>query len=581
MIGLARTAQLAGWALTGFKFRSENEFDTQFGYVRPTSLSLPAANGWVGPNNDGSNYWQNFTFDNTNIGDGYYSAVATTCRFPRAENVNFTEEFGDYYVNQLTEPDVTYYAPAYTIVEYDPNLGEDRPQILTLHTKLGASDDSNDPFFTFNPDFGGFDWIETNTRWNTLADRWITILMCIGEQKTDFAGWDGFEEDFWFETNYGRLAFIDTYSGELIDTFDFAYEPFITDFRSTFSDFTFKYIRGSQASGEDLYTSEGFDGALDIQIRDLSQNQNIENPGEFKTAAHWAAAGNSFDPLANFNGVPIWKYFIGPYFPGEVAGVKAWSNIVVTDEDTAETGFVKLESLRECRIQPTVAGEREWLRNNDSQLTAPFTTFPIPAPEDGLLAYYDTRFDAGYTGSGTNLIDISGNGNDATINGAFSYDNKSITLLNTSTDSDENDSHLQLPNLENIKTILMRFKVEDVVAPGIGRYLLDARLGLSAGWIAKLSTQSPPYAGSGWDNALMSINGQNKEAFDFDTMESPALDDYITFALINDGSFSDDLTLFARHTGDREGHYATVRSIFVYDRELSQTEIQNIHKAIK
>lgn len=567
MIGLARTAQLAGWSLTGFSFRSTDGFTSDVDFFVPPSSSILATNDWRGPDPYGFNDINNpetypdYTFDNTGLTSAYAYAMASIFKVPKSSEIVFDNDgFGfNYVASPESTNQFAFWQPVNFELNYDPSL-DPTPIKTHLSTKIGEQNG----FFSIFFDLGGSVPIETDVSWDDIADRWISMIVTYTKDPDN-------DYDSFTNTDFGpvaiKIVIVDFYTGEIIENVERRADPFSDVFTNDYSNFTFKYVQDNVA--RQIYDSQNFNASVGLHIEDLSNNSNV-NAEDFKVAAHWACAGETFDPFGTTNGVENYKYFTSTKIPEFVGGARAWVNMNIK-ETTSGSGDVNLFEMRACRITNTVE-PKKFVEVNDTTVTTPFLKFPIPAPELGLLAYYDTRFDAGYTGTGTNLIDISGNSNDATINGAFNYDNNAITLLNDSASVGSNNSYIQLPSLSNFKTIVMRFKTESTI--GDPRYLLDAREGFSGGYIYDNDV------GPAWDGGLLYIDGGSSQSISFNQIESAALEGYTTIALIAPTAATDDITFFARVSGN-EGYHATVRSIFVYDRELSQTEIQNIHKAIK
>ena len=195
-----------------------------------------------------------------------------------------------------------------------------------------------------------------------------------------------------------------------------------------------------------------------------------------------------------------------------------------------------------------------------------------PILQDGLIAFLDPANSISYKPGRvtmTNLVDYS----TANLNGTYSDDKegqaRTIRLSNTSSNKDNNVSHIQLQSLTNITTVSLWYYQHSNTTT---RYLLDTRTGGSGGWIY----QAGP--GTNWSSGTLYKNGGNSESILWANIET--LNQWQNITVIANNPMTDDMNLFSRYT-DNEALDVTFGLALVYNRVLSQSENTYNYNVVK
>jgi hypothetical protein len=191
---------------------------------------------------------------------------------------------------------------------------------------------------------------------------------------------------------------------------------------------------------------------------------------------------------------------------------------------------------------------------------------------DGLVLMLDAGNEKSYPGTGTTLSDLSGNGNDGSLNGTYSYSSGTIRLSNTSTNNGLNISFIQLPTISAITTVCLWYRVERNMG-STARYLLDMRTGGAGGWIYSGST------GSNWSSGTAYVNNGSSASIVWSNIEVSFNQWQFTTVIANSPA-TDDMNLFSRYT-DNEGYDVTFGSACIYNRVLTADEISQNFKATR
>jgi len=172
----------------------------------------------------------------------------------------------------------------------------------------------------------------------------------------------------------------------------------------------------------------------------------------------------------------------------------------------------------------------------------------------GLAAYYPLK---------GNTLDASGNHLHGIVNAAtptcdyFGKPNGAYLF-------DGVRNYFQVPKINNARSISMWIKIPD---SQIGwHYLLDAREGLSDGWI------NIGNCGSDWQKIF--VNGVKQEIWDY---ESIPVGEWTHLYFEASTNFSDDITFMARFTKN-ECLAGSITEIRIYNRALCDAEIQELYQ---
>jgi hypothetical protein len=185
---------------------------------------------------------------------------------------------------------------------------------------------------------------------------------------------------------------------------------------------------------------------------------------------------------------------------------------------------------------------------------------------DSLILCVDPDNIRSYPGTGSSILNLV-DGTSQTLNGTFSKPSLGIRLTNNTGNNFTNVSRLNINSYSSIRTISLWVNIID---NAVTRYVLDARNGLTNGWVYNASV------GAAWPT--MSINGQNKIAANVTDSLSAGAWKFLTYEA--SGNFTDDVNMFSRFSNN-EGLDCTFGQILFYNRVLSNLEISKNFNATK
>lgn len=268
---------------------------------------------------------EDFCFDADGVNDQSKCVVVIKFKIPKKEQINFTKETGDsnFYINKENEPNISYYSPAYFIINHKNS--DLQQKLLSMHFKLGVNNLLDDAKLVFLTEFGSFDWINTNIRWNDLTANSITAIVCLSHNQNDFHRHTSDKKMNWKKTLYGRYCILESETKRLIHTDDFVTEQFLTNLTSDFSKYIF-LPKTKQSCAFPDYSLALFE----FQIRNLGEYTGLQpHSKEFDTKQYWCSLGETFDPLMTVNGEPKWKIFLESSWPEKIDNVRAWFNVSI------------------------------------------------------------------------------------------------------------------------------------------------------------------------------------------------------------------------------------------------------------
>ena len=187
---------------------------------------------------------------------------------------------------------------------------------------------------------------------------------------------------------------------------------------------------------------------------------------------------------------------------------------------------------------------------------------------DGLVLYLDMANSKSYSGSGSSITDLSGNGVTAT---AANFTN--ITTPYTGLRMVDDTGRINLSTIANITTVELWF-YQNTNNSNSARYLLDMRTGGTQGWFY----DGGP--GTNWSSGKMYVNGIDRGNPNWSNMESLTLENYAQVVLIANTPATDDMNLFSRYSNN-ESLDVTFYSAKVYDRVLTASEVLQNYQALK
>jgi hypothetical protein len=181
--------------------------------------------------------------------------------------------------------------------------------------------------------------------------------------------------------------------------------------------------------------------------------------------------------------------------------------------------------------------------------------------EDILKLYSEECLIARYSLDG-NANDISGNDHHATLNGSPTLTTDRFGDADSAYYFDGVNDYLQLPNLENVRGISMWVNIPD--GQSDWRYLLDAREGLSNGWVADGASDGS--FGSGWEK--MYVNGVGNTCKWDNIPKGEWVNLYFE---TKEDSFDDQINFMSRYN-NTEFLEGTISDIRLYNRSITATQ---------
>jgi len=188
---------------------------------------------------------------------------------------------------------------------------------------------------------------------------------------------------------------------------------------------------------------------------------------------------------------------------------------------------------------------------------------------DGLVLCLDAGNTKSYPGSGSSIVDISGNGVIATLSNYTP-----ITSPYPGIKLNDDTGRINLSTITNITTVELWFYQN--VNTG-NRYLLDMRTGGGGGWIYQASV------GGNWSGGKLYINGQFIENIGnsvISTIENYTYQKYAQVVVIANTPATDDMNLFSRYSNN-ESIDVNFYSAKVYNKALTASEIQQNFNALR
>ena len=198
--------------------------------------------------------------------------------------------------------------------------------------------------------------------------------------------------------------------------------------------------------------------------------------------------------------------------------------------------------------------------------------------QDGLIVSLDAASLRSYSGTGSNITNLSGTAT-ATLEGTTSYSTSSlgtkpggigaIRITNDTNTQAGNSSHIKLSSVSNITTVSLWYYEHSNYSP---RYLLDMRTGGSNGWIYTGST------GANWSTGTLYKNGGNSQSIAWSNINS--INTWINITVIANTPATDDINLFSRYS-NTEGMDVTFGYGLIYNRVITDAENKQNYNALK
>lgn len=181
---------------------------------------------------------------------------------------------------------------------------------------------------------------------------------------------------------------------------------------------------------------------------------------------------------------------------------------------------------------------------------------------DGLVLHLDFKNPKCYSGSGSSMTDLSGNGITATLNDTYSYSSTGDVITDGITFS--SNGHIQLSSITNITTVSLWYRVLSTTS---NRYLLDMRTGGGGGWIYNDSV------GSNWNSGTIYNNGDSGQTLNASTGNAAVsgIGYWRNVTVIASTPATDDMNLFSRYS-DNEGLNCRFAIALVYNRVITEEE---------
>tara|TARA_R110000772_G_scaffold52404_4_gene120159 strand:+ start:1070 stop:2197 length:1128 start_codon:yes stop_codon:yes gene_type:complete len=337
MLGVARMVSNAAWGAQPLNFASTTKSTADFtgslsgaGSATWTAGEIMAGAEWVPFNNSFSDL-SSISFDQTNVVSKIDYTVAATIRFPTSSNITFLNgdvaaiDGGIDSSNGASFFDA--YAEIYNMGGYPYAYWQIYPMIVA----------SGAPGYIGNPgeiafliQGGGYTQRVLPIQWDTLANKWITVIISIREDNT-FSNWT--QGTAPTGNVYERIQIVDSETKEQLVLKDSFYNPFKVANDNYEIDFVGKTVARSIATPD----SSNFTFRSRIQGYVRTGSTPGYTTDNLKTATGWFSLGEAVDPLGTTNGIENYKFMSSPSIPETVGGVRAWTNLGVisaTDNGT-------------------------------------------------------------------------------------------------------------------------------------------------------------------------------------------------------------------------------------------------------
>jgi hypothetical protein len=347
MLGLGRASQYAGWwtGKPSFLSRSQVTGNQQTTWANAVSIT---PNSWAVPPDTRS-------FDNTSLTSGAKGTQVLTFKYQAQSNFTWQAlEFRTQF-EAIKNAAGTFdnYGPVITAYRFSTDTGN--WPIAPLRTTTGQ-------YLSIFCAYNGYDAVKLtgNIAWDSLADRWLTVIVSYSSTTSDFAGWTG---GTLASGNYAsRVVLLDAQTGERISLTDWTWSAF-QEYPTDWANYTWGWDNSTPGSSSDANFSFG-----------TGSSGGYFDQTDFLTGAHWVCQGQVIDPTAVVDSVPLSNYFVGQYFPETVNGVRAWTNWTPVASTTAGSDQQLTQLLPSRTSQSTDIIARQTTAN----LTSPYTDASKP-----------------------------------------------------------------------------------------------------------------------------------------------------------------------------------------------------------
>lgn len=307
MLGIARAGQQAGWGDVPARFKALVTAITR-AYGKNTGYA--SARSWTINSPANSTYTP--AFDGTGLTDEYGSVVITTLKYQEASNYTWADvEFIPGYQEPMANTgNNTLYVTAINMGTQNDGTGNSKIDYqLIRFIKHNAT---NQVGFLIN--YSTYTDIRFNRTWDSLADRWLTVVICYGSAG-DFTNFVHDTATYGNATTVNakqcRAYLYDAKTGELLSKTDKTFNAFtsiITD-RSS-KTWNFRNANDAPATSYNVWASfmSPDPGGYDTKV-------NVN--------AVWSTFGQPFDPAV------VGLDCVGNVFPEYIGGKRAWFNATI------------------------------------------------------------------------------------------------------------------------------------------------------------------------------------------------------------------------------------------------------------
>ena len=305
MLGLGRASQYAGWwsGKPSFLSRSQVTGNQQTTWANAVSL---APNRWSDAPDATT------AFSNTGITSGAKGTSVVTFKYQAASNFTWdTNAFKTGFQN--IKPD-SFFQSYYNFLTSQFQI-KSGGSVEAGNWTIGPARTVTGNYLSIFSSFGGYDFVKLNgdLAWDSLADRWLTVICSYSSSSADFAGWTGGTVP---SGRYAsRIVLLDAQTGQQLSVTDWFYQAFQV-YDTDWADYTWSWSEvNPAANGDGSFNTT----TTAIELGYLDQSDILQG-------AYWMCQGQVIDPTAVVSSVPLSNYFVGQYFPETVNGVRAWSN---------------------------------------------------------------------------------------------------------------------------------------------------------------------------------------------------------------------------------------------------------------
>jgi len=351
MLGAARASQYAGWWGSDPKFVSTTATAMNYAGQYLDAVSV-TPNLWSSPLSGKS-------FDNTGVANGSRGTQVVTFKYAAQSNFVWqTDAFRTAYQS------IDYNSPnPSAVLSLSTWFYEYQSTTQDWNIRLGRT--VTGQYLSVFGTFSGYEWftLPGNLTWDSLADRWMTLIVSYSDTAADFVNWTGAtppSPTYW----YLRITLQDARTGELISTTDVRYLQF-QNHNTNWADYTWSWANGSSGSST----------TANVRMANLAGPSVVNfDKTDMLAAAWWGSAGAVIDPLATVNGVQLRQYFVGQCFPETVNSVRAWGNFTPFDLTTDVSDSYLTKALPGRMSQSSLTA----LQQSTATLVTPNTDASIP-----------------------------------------------------------------------------------------------------------------------------------------------------------------------------------------------------------